>query len=139
MTSSKDDLQDPARIVVVDSNAIMLSLKFRIDLESELLRLLGKHICVVPEPIAEELALIACRQGNSSSKALAKMALGMVARFEVIPSRGKGDDSVFNLAKEMGAIVATSDVALRKRCRDAGRPVIHLRGNNRMVLEGYVG
>jgi len=124
------------KIVILDSNSIMMLFEFSIDLEDELTRLLGKYHIIVPKPIIEELKFLS-KHGKGKKKLIAKPALEFVSRYEVSSyyTDEKGDNAVFHLAKKLSGIVLTNDRILRKRLREESLHVIYLRGKNRLVLE----
>ena len=124
------------KIVILDSNAIMMLFEFSIDLEDELTRLLGKYHVIVPKPIIEELEFLS-KHGKGKKKFIAKPALEFVSRYDVDSedTDEKGDNAVFHLAKKLSGIVLTNDRVLRKRLRKESLHVIYLRGKNRLVLE----
>ena len=124
------------KIVILDSNAIMMLFEFSIDLEDELARLLGKYHVIVPKPIIEELEFLS-KHGKGKKKFIAKPALEFVSRYDVDSedTDEKGDNAVFHLAKKLSGIVLTNDRVLRKRLRKESLHVIYLRGKNRLVLE----
>lgn len=122
------------KAVILDNSAIMMLFEFSIDLEDELLRLLGKFHILVPSPIINELKLISSK-GNGKKRQNAKAALKLIERYEIFEEKGTGDDSVLFLAKKFDGIVLTNDSNLRKRVKEASLQTIYLRGKQRLVLE----
>ncbi len=124
------------KIVILDSNAIMMLFEFSIDLEDELTSLLGKYHVIVPKQIIEELKFLS-KHGKGKKKLIAKPALEFVNRYDVSPkdTDEKGDNAVFHLAKKLSGIVLTNDRILRKRLREESLHVIYLRGKKQLVLE----
>jgi len=122
------------KIVILDSNATMMLFEFSIDLEDELIRLLGKYHMVVPKPIIEELEFLS-KHGKGKKKFIAKPALEFVKRYDIVDIDEKGDNAVMNLAKKLSGIVLTNDRELRKRLKAESLHFIYLRGRNRLVLE----
>ena len=124
------------KIVILDSNAIMMVFEFSIDLEDELTRLLGSYHIVVPKSIIEELEFLS-EHGKGKKKLIAKPSLKSVNGYDVvdIDIGGKGDSAVFYLARKLSGVVVTNDRELRKRLRNASLHVIYLRGKKRLVLE----
>ena len=122
------------RRVILDSSSIMMLFEYSIDLEDEITRLLGKVEIIVPKPIVEELIFLS-ENGKGRKKRLAKPALELIKDYKVIESTGKGDDSVFNLAKKINAVVVTNDKELRNRLKEENLRSIFLRGKKRLVLD----
>ncbi len=46
------------------------------------------------------------------------------------------DDNLVRLAKEISGMIATSDMELRNKARNANIPVIYLKGDLRLAVEG---
>jgi len=113
--------------VVLDTNVLMMVFQFQVDLEGELIRLLGAVEIIVPDSCVRELS------GLSDRKA--KAALMLAQRFKVMPAKGKGDDAVLGLAKELSAVLVTNDAQLRKRAKSEGLKVAHMRGRDHLALE----
>jgi len=105
--------------VVIDSNALLMPFQFKIDLQSEIERLLGKTEIVVPSCVLEELS-----QMNLSE---AKGALKYAERFPVIRSKERGDRGIIEVAKERKAAVVTNDQELIKILKKLSIPVIRMR------------
>ena len=122
------------KIVILDSSAIMMLFEFSIDLEDELTRLLGRFRVVVPSPIVKELRYLS-EQGKGKKRLIAKPALELIKKYEIVDERGTGDDSVLSLAQRLNAIVITNDRVLKNRVKKTGLRIIYLRGKNRLVLE----
>ncbi len=117
-------------LILLDTNALMMPFQFSLNLEDELVRLLGEHRAVVPSSVIRELERL------SSTHSTAKAALQFAARFRVIDVEGVGDDALLALAQAEGAAVLTNDRDLRRRLRKANLPVIYLRGRSRLEAVG---
>ncbi|MFQ5837499.1 MAG: PIN domain-containing protein [Thermoplasmata archaeon] len=117
-------------LVFLDTNALMMPFQFSIDLEGELTRLLGEYEVVIPSSALKELARL------SRSDRKAKAALKLAARYRTMEVEGTGDDAILTAALEEEAVVLTNDRRLRRRLREAGRPVIFLREKRRLEAEG---
>ena len=122
------------KTVILDTSAILMLFEFSIDLEDELIKLLGRFHILVPSPIIEELKLLS-KHGNGKKRQNAKAALELINRYDKVEEKGTGDDSVLFLAKKFDGIVVTNDRNLRKRVKDASLQTIFLRGKQRLVLE----
>ncbi|MFQ5920159.1 MAG: PIN domain-containing protein [Thermoplasmata archaeon] len=120
----------PPPLVLLDANALMMPFQFALDLEDELVRLLGEYRAAVPTSVVRELEDLA--PSNSTAKA----ALQLASRFPVMAVEGEGDDALLALARAEGAAVLTNDRALRRRLREADLPVIYLRERSRLEAVG---
>ena len=117
-------------IVILDSNALIMVFQFRINLESELNRILGSYEIVVPSTIKKELKTLRDRY--------AKSALSFSERYRTISANGNPDDSIIELAEKEKGVVVTNDRILKKRLREKNIPVVYLRGKNHLEIEGRV-
>ena len=120
----------PPPLILLDANALMMPFQFALDLEQELVRLLGAYRAAVPTSVLREL------EDLSSGNPKAKAALRFAARFPAMEVEGIGDDAVFALALAEGAAVLTNDRELRRRLRAAKLPVIYLRERSRLEALG---
>lgn len=128
--------------VIIDSNFLFIPLKFRVDIFSELQRLLeGRARCVVPNPVLEELQQIK-QEAKPSLRRQAAFALELAERCERIDEglrEGETvDDLIVRLAESLGCPVATNDSKLRKRLRERLIPVIYLRERSHLELDGTI-
>ena len=115
-------------IVILDSNALLMVFQFRINLESELNRILGSYEIVVPSTVKKELKTLKDKH--------AKSALNFSERYRIISAKGNPDDSIIELAEKEKGIVMTNDRILKKRLRGKNIPVVFLRGKNHLEIEG---
>jgi len=104
--------------------------QFRVNLDTEIQRLLGECEILVPEPVLGELRL------QTGSDREAKAALRLAEKYRAVPARGRGDSAVIEVASREGGIVVTNDAGLVERLRKLRIPRITLRSRNHLVLEG---
>ena len=71
------------KIVVLDSSAIMMLFEFSIDLEDELIRLLGRCKIIVPKPIIDELTYLS-ENGKGKKKTNAKASLKLIEKIALL-------------------------------------------------------
>src|SRR5439155_26598556 len=90
-----------SRIVLLDTNALLMPFQFRVNLETELNRLMGSADIAIPRPVRNELELLAERDRN------AQAALRLAVRYRVIEASGSADDALLLLG-------ATRRAGLRK-------------------------
>lgn len=126
------------KIVLLDTNAIFMLFEFSIDLEDEIINLIGKSSIVVPKPIFDEIKLI-INKGKYNKKKIAKNSLKIIEeKFKIVDLNinSRGDDALIDYAKKLSGIVLTNDKDLKKRLRNEKISVIFLRGKNRLNIEG---
>lgn len=114
--------------VILDTNALMMVFQFRIDLEKELERILGKVEILVPSSVIRELEKI--------RKWEARASLNLAKKYKIIEVEKDGDNSILDLAKSLGAYVVTNDGELRKRLKENRIRVIYLRNYSHLVVDG---
>ncbi|MGP3666813.1 MAG: type II toxin-antitoxin system VapC family toxin [Candidatus Bathyarchaeota archaeon] len=132
-----------SRKVILDSNFLLLPLNLKIDIFTEVEKLLATKVefILVPE-VLSEVEKLAGKKASISRKA--KIALQLANTkcvkmdFKEKPLNVNVDDYIANLAEKYGYIVATADIRLKKKLRDKGIPVIYPRSRKHLVLEGYV-
>jgi uncharacterized protein len=118
------------RLVLLDTNALLVPFQFRIHLEAELRRLLGDVDIAVPSPVIAELQILAERNRK------ARAALRLARKYRTIEAPGSADDALLDLGLTQGAAVVTLDQPLQNRLRAAGVPRISLRSRNHLAVEG---
>jgi rRNA-processing protein FCF1 len=126
------------KIVILDTNAIFMLFEFSIDLEDEIVNLIGKSSIIVPKPIIDEIKLI-INKGKNYKKKIAQNSLKIIEnKYKIVDLNinKKGDDALIDYAKELSGIVVTNDKDLKKRLRIEKISVIFLRGKNRLNIEG---
>ncbi len=126
--------QNRDTIIVLDSNAVMMLFEFSVDLEGELTRLFGKFKIFIPKPVINELKFLS-EHGKGRKKHIAKPALKLIEKYEVVDAYGKGDRAILNLAKELNCIVLTNDKKLRSKLKKLSLHAVYLRGKSKLVLE----
>lgn len=112
-----------------------MPVQYGIQLEKEILRLLGSCEIIVPSTVQHEIENLEKREGEM--RAAARVAKDLVPRFTLVPANGHGDTSIVELARKTRGIVVTNDNNLRKTLRGLNLPVIYLRGKKRLELEGW--
>jgi rRNA-processing protein FCF1 len=134
MASNRIRRDRDAKIVILDSSAIMMLFEFSIDLEKEIAGLVGVYHMVVPTSIVRELEFLS-KNGIGNKKMKAKASLKFIEKFETIDVDEKnGDDSIVELAKKTKGIVVTNDMKLRNRLKEISISVIFLRAKKKLVM-----
>jgi hypothetical protein len=115
--------------VLLDTNALLAVFQFKLNLEKELERLLGKYEILVPIPVLQELKNIKTRY--------AKLALRFASRYKKINSIYRVDKALLELAKQKRKtiVVLTNDKALRQKLRANKIPIIFLKARKYLELE----
>lgn len=116
--------------VLLDTNALLAVFQFKLDLEKELDRLLGKYEILVPTSVVQELKTVRSKYASA--------ALKFAERYSKIKLKGDVDKAILSFAKEGNIVVVTNDRALRKKLRINKIPVIFLRARTHLELEGVV-
>ena len=117
--------------IVLDTNFLVASINFKIDL---FLELKGNDLFVT-EPVLDELAEIATKKSRDS--AAAKLSLEMVKErgFNILETDEKEADlSLLEYGKK-GYTVATQDKKLREKLRKANVKIIYIRQRKYLFLE----
>lgn len=126
--------------VIVDSNFLMTPSQFRIDVFSELGRILNRQVqIIVLSPVYNELRNISLK-GHPKTSKQADQALKIIEELAIVDIKPKPeetvDDLIIRVAKEWNCPVATNDRELRKKLKGMGVPVIYLRQGVRLETEG---
>ena len=128
--------------VILDSNALFVPFQFRIDIFSELERLLNRRFeLVLLSAVKRELELLAENVAPKMRRNVC-CALKFAERFRLVEVAASvsalTDDVIFEVAREWNAVVFTNDKLLRRRLRDISVPVIYVRQNSRLEIDGIV-
>jgi len=123
----------------LDSNFLMIPFQFKIDVFQEIEYLLQKKVdFVVPSVVKKELTNISSRGGEGAPEA--SLALQLASRCRVVDvtlePRETADDAILKASQKLGAVVATTDIELKKRLRDINVPVVYLRDKSKLEVEG---
>jgi uncharacterized protein len=128
--------------VIVDSNALFVPLQFRIDIFSELERLLQRNFeLILLSPVKKEMELFGLNRSLKLRKT-ARYALQLAEKCKYVAIEAASpslvDDIIVRIAHEWGAPVFTNDRQLRKRLRDISVPVIYVRQKSHLAIDGMV-
>lgn len=125
--------------VILDSNFLMIPFQFNLDVFQEIEYLLQKKVdFIVPSAVKSELTGISARGGEGSPEA--SLALQLASRCRVVevalgPNENV-DDAIVKASQKLGAVVATTDIELKKRLRDINVPVVYLRDKSKLEVDG---
>lgn len=125
--------------VILDSNFLMIPYQFNLDVFQEIEYLLQKKVdFVVPSAVKSELTGISARGGEGAAEA--SLALQLASRCRVVEvalDPGESvDDAIVKAAQKLGAVVATTDIELRKRLRNVKVPVVYMREKSKLEVDG---
>ena len=119
--------------VAMDTSALMLPVEADVRVFEELERLVGSVDCAVPRAVRDELAQLAAG-GNGEEAVAASVGADLAERCRTVEhDESYADDALVELADEFDYVV-TNDGPLRDRVLDAGTPVIHIRGRNKLGI-----
>jgi rRNA-processing protein FCF1 len=128
--------------VILDSNALLVPLQFKIDIFSDLERLLNRSFEVILlSPVKRELEAKA-RKGSPKMRKNASYALKLAKKCRYVevdfPASALTDDVIVKIAEEWKSPVFTNDRKLKQRLRDISVPVIYVRQKSRLEIDGMI-
>jgi uncharacterized protein len=128
--------------IILDSNSLFVPLQFKIDIFSEVERLLNRRVnYVLLSPIKRELELLATKE-SSKTRREAVFALKLTEKCTYVSvdcdEKLTTDDIIVKVAKAWNSPVFTNDSQLRRRLRDISVPVIYVRQKSRLEIDGLI-
>jgi rRNA-processing protein FCF1 len=128
--------------VILDSNSLFVPIQNKIDIFSEVERLLNRRInFVLLSPVKCELELLAAKE-QPETRRKAAFALKLAEKCTYVPVERDEkltiDDIIVKVAKAWNSPVFTNDRQLRKRLRDISVPVIYVRQKSRLEIDGLI-
>lgn len=130
-----------ALTVVLDTNFLLIPIRFGVDIQAELGRVVeASFVLAVTPAVLEELRRLEDKVKASEVKDI-RFALAMASEMKVIDdilAKGEDVDDQLLLAVERGYIVATTDAGLRRRLREKGLPVVYMRQGRHLAIEGLI-
>jgi len=126
--------------VILDSNFLLIPTQFKIDIFESMMNLLNqRHELTILSSTLHELQTIG-QKGPPKLRKQAQVALKLAEKCRTVKiEKSKdetNDDVIVRIAAEWRSPVATNDRELRKKLRNQNIPVIFLRGESRLELEG---
>ncbi|PSQ50442.1 twitching motility protein PilT [Halobacteriales archaeon SW_6_65_15] len=119
--------------VAMDTSALMMPVERDVRVFEELERLVGDFECVAPQAVRDELAKLSDGAGEEAVAASVGADLAADRCRTVEHEASYADDALVELADEFDYVV-TNDGPLKERVLDAGTPVIHIRGRNKLAV-----
>lgn len=108
------------KAVVLDTNALLMPFQFKINIDSEIDRLLGGVEVLVPSSVIEELTKLKDKN--------AKAALSLSRKYRRVEVSNRGDAGVIEAAREHSAPIITNDQELIEILKKSSIPAIRMRG-----------
>ncbi|HNJ80798.1 MAG: PIN domain-containing protein [Methanomicrobiales archaeon] len=134
MASYRDGCPDRVT-VLIDANALMAQLQFRIDIFAGLTECIGAFEPVLLDCVRDELRGLAASHGKEGSSA--RSALILAERCTIAETGmhgGSVDEKILYYASTHGCMVFTNDRDLRTTLLAQGIPVISLAGKQRLEV-----
>jgi rRNA-processing protein FCF1 len=125
----------PDRVaVLLDTNALLIPARFRIDIFEALRNLIGAYEPLILKEVRAELEGLA--RGRGKDAAAARYGLVLAEQCTVVPSEdGRSvDDKIVSYAKAHRCLVFSDDRELRNRLLDLQIPVISLIGKKKLDI-----
>lgn len=120
------------RIIILDTNAILMLFEFNIDLEAELTKIVGSYKIIIPKQVNDELIRFS-NIGDGKKKIFSKAALKLIKRYQIVETKEKNADAaIIALAKNNDAIVVTNDKNLIKDLKTNSVKVLLLRSKKKL-------
>jgi hypothetical protein len=127
-----------AKIVLLDTNFMLIPGQFRVDIFSEIRRVCDfDYTLAVLDRCLEELGNLA-KKGAKKDREAAILAVRLLKRKDLKIIRTKSNKPVDDLLAdyaERGAIIATQDSALKKNIKDRNGRIIFLRSKKFLQME----
>ena len=129
-------------LVLLDTNFLMVSIRFGVDVDSELGRIIDASFkLATTTAIVDELRRLKIRVKLSEENEI-KFALALAERIAILDEKLEPGEDVDNqlirLAARGNYIVATTDAELRRRLRKRSIPVVYLRQRRHLAIDGLV-
>jgi uncharacterized protein len=129
-------------LVLLDTNFLMVSIRFGVDVEAELNRIIESSLKIATTTaIVDELRWLKTRVKPGEEKEI-DFALAFAGRITILDEAlGPGeevDDQLIRLASRGGSIVATTDAELRRRLRSRFIPIVYLRQRRHLAVDGLI-
>lgn len=122
--------------VLLDTNFLVDTARFRIDLKGELGRLVERDYEAVTLPqVGEELGDLS-ESGNRFARAALESVKAGKIKMMAAGHKGDADEAVIEACRhDKSIIVATGDIRLRRRLRDIKIKVIYVRSMKHLAME----
>ncbi|MDD5417451.1 MAG: nucleotide-binding protein [Candidatus Nanoarchaeia archaeon] len=117
------------KLVLLDTNFMLIPFEFRVDIFAELNRIMPEKTSLFTLSVCiDELKVISARHYKAVLEILRKNSV----RIMKVEKEKPVDDIIVDTADKEKAIVATQDIALRRKCREKGIKCISMRTKNHL-------
>ena len=125
------------KTVLIDTNLLVECAKRKIDIHSELTRILnfGFEVAILDRTMEELDEIIARGKKEGQAAKLAKTIL-MTKRVTIIPTAGGHTDKLLLDRADENHLVATQDAELKRKLKKKGQSVIVIRGLKKLAVVG---
>jgi len=122
--------------IILDTNFLLIPAQFRVDIFSEINRIchFNYQLYILDKTIGELEKIIQSRQ-KGKNKAAAKLALVIIKKKKIKTIKTESEEHVDILLLKENAIIATQDMGLIKRLKEAKKKIIRLRQKKYLVLD----
>jgi rRNA-processing protein FCF1 len=125
----------PDRVaVLLDTNALMIPARFRIDIFEELRNLIGAYEPLILNEVRAELEGLARGRGKDAAAARYGLMLAEKCKTVTADDGVSVDDRIVSYARSHRCMVFSDDRALRNRLLDLQIPVISLIGKKKLDI-----
>lgn len=121
--------------VLLDTNALLMPLQFKIDIFEEIRGILGHCRIITIDEVMDELKGIA--KGSGKDASAARFGSLLASGIEVLPSGSDAstvDEKIEEFAFHNNCIVVTNDRALKKRLLSKDISVLSMRNQKKLEL-----
>ncbi|BAW31410.1 MAG TPA: twitching motility protein PilT [Methanothermobacter sp.] len=117
----------------------MIPYQFKVDIISELEKIVPEGEFIIPSFIIKELEGVK-RGSKGKDKIAASIALKLAGKkpFKVVNLPLKEGESVDDALIRLADVLCTNDKELKKRARRKSVPVIYLRQKKYLAIDGYI-
>jgi len=123
------------KTILIDTNFLVECAKNRIDIHSELTRILDTSFEVaILDRTLEELDVIISRGKKEGQYARLVKTILMTKKVTVIPTEGGHTDTLLLEKADENNIVATMDKELKRKLKKKGQTVVIIRGEKRLEV-----
>ncbi|PKP54406.1 MAG: nucleotide-binding protein [Candidatus Altiarchaeales archaeon HGW-Altiarchaeales-3] len=125
-------------IILLDTNFLMIPGQFKIDVFTEIERIIPDYELLTLSGIMLELKKVGETARKGRDKISAKIAIQIVEnkakenKIKISESSGDVDEFIVKFAVENGAVVCTNDKELKRKLRDQNVRIIHLRSKSKL-------
>ncbi len=123
------------KTILIDTNFLVECAKNRVDIHSELTRILdfGFEVAILDRTMEELDTIIARGKKEGQQAKLAKTIL-MTKKVTILPTAGGHTDNLLLEKADENNIIATMDKALKRRLKQKGQDVVIIRGKQKLVV-----